>query len=138
MKWINFLVFLLFSSYLVAQNSEEIKPLTIEQRAEQAAKNMSPLLNLNESQLAAVTKIQLKFFNNLDKAKGDFTKKTPKEQNSAIKKMQSLNADKEKAIMKILDADQKVIFQNKIATNKSVKKEVLPPKNKEQQGGNYK
>ena len=102
MKWINFLVFLLFSGYLVAQNSEEIKPLTIEQRAEQAAKNMSPLLNLNESQLAAVTKIQLKFFKNLDKAKGDFTKKTPKEQNASIKKMQTLNADKEKYLFIIL------------------------------------
>lgn len=121
---------------LKAQESPSVKPLTIEQRAQNAANELQEKLSLSEDQKAKITKIQLKFFKQLDKLKGNFTNKTPKEQNVAVKKMQVLNTSREKSIMKLLTEEQKTIFENTISASKAVKKEILPPKEKKSKENN--
>ena len=83
-------------------------------------------LKLSPSQQESIKKIQIKFFKQLDKAKESFMNKKGSDRNKAVKKMQALNNQREKAISKLLNDEQKEIYNKKIAIGKAVKKEVMP------------
>lgn len=126
MKWFILTIFGFISSISIAQNTQTPVSVSNEERSAEAVQSLDKDLSLSESQKESIKKIQLKFFSNLDKAKKNFMDKKGSDKSKAVKKMQSLNDQREKSIMKVLNPAQKEIFSKKIAASKGVKKEVLP------------
>lgn len=136
MKWIQILIFALICNVGFSQNAQQAKPLTIEERAAQAVDGLHKDLKLSPSQQESIKKIQIKFFKQLDKAKESFMNKKGSDRNKAVKKMQALNNQREKAISKLLNDEQKEIYNKKIAIGKAVKKEVMPSPDEKKMNSN--
>jgi len=126
MKHILFVLFVMATySAFSQQGAPVIQKLTDEDRAQTLTENLSKELSLNETQMSKSKKIHLSYLKKLNKARLNFDNNDPKARNNSIKEMQSCNTVKEKAILKILNPDQKKIYEERLVMSKAVKKQPL-------------